>query len=93
MYKIQHLGKYPEFANFSDQMTKATNISGGATGDTPYGPYVSGDIPANPFNGSNAIVAVATAGATPSAVVAGDAGWQYDESTGAVWPNNAEAYP
>jgi len=92
MYKIQHLGKYPTLAKFADQLTKATNISGGTTGDTPYGPYITGEIPNNPFNGSSALVAVATAGATPTAVVAGGAGWQYDETTGAIWPNNAEAY-
>ncbi len=93
MYRIQHLGKYPELAKFTDQMTAATNVSGGATGDTPYGPYVTGEIPSNPFNASNALVKVATAGETPTVVVAGGAGWQYDESTGAIWPNNSEAYP
>jgi general secretion pathway protein G len=93
MYKIQHLGNYPALTKFVDQMTKPTNISGGTTGDTPYGPYVTDEIPTNPFKDSNTLVAVATAGEKPTAIVAGTAGWQYDESNGAFWPNNPEAYP
>jgi len=92
MYKVHHLGKLPEFAKFTDQMTKASNVDGGATAPTPYGPYID-DIPNNPFNDSNVIVAVATAGTEPAAVVAGGAGWQYDETTGGFFPNNSEAYP
>lgn len=91
MYKVHHLAEYPEFANLETQLTEATNISGGTTGETPYGPYMT-EIPANPFNDSNAIVAVATPGTEPAAVVAGGAGWQYDETTGGFYPNNAEAY-
>ncbi len=93
MYKIQHLGNYPSLAKYVDQMTLPTNISGGTTGDTPYGPYITDEVPKNPFNDSNTLVAVATAGTKPVAVVAGGAGWQYDETTGAIWPNNPEAYP
>jgi len=93
LYKAQHLGNYPTLAKFVDQMTKPTNASGGATGDTPYGPYVIDEIPKNPFNNDNTLVAVAAAGEKPTAIVAGGAGWQYDETTGAIWPNNTEAYP
>ena len=92
MYKMHHNGSYPEFDDFATQMTKATNAAGTTTGDTPYGPYVQGEIPANPFNASNALVAVAVAGTEPAAVVAGGAGWQYDETTGGFYANNSEAY-
>ena len=92
MYKMHHNGDYPDFANFATQMTEASNVNGTTTGDTPYGPYVQGEIPANPFNASNALVAVATAGTEPAAVVAGGAGWQYDETTGGFYANNSEAY-
>jgi general secretion pathway protein G len=91
LYKMHHLGEYPDLANFETQMTQATNIDGSTTGETPYGPYVQ-EIPPNPFNDSSAVVAVATAGEEPVAPVAGGAGWQYDESNGAIWSNNAEAY-
>ena len=94
MYKIHHLGEYPEFDNFVDQMTKKTNIGGTLTGgEVIYGPYVQGEIPNNPFNNSNVVVKVATAGAVPTAVVSGGTdGWQYDETTGGFYPNNPEAY-
>ncbi len=92
MYKIEHLSQFPPFADFVNQMTKATDVDGNTSGTTPYGPYVTGDIPANPFNGNNTVAQVATAGTVPVAVVAGGAGWQFDETTGGFYPNNAEAY-
>ncbi len=93
MYKVHHLGAYPKFDKFADQMTKVTDSSGNTTGDATtliYGPYIQGEVPANPFNGSKTLVAVATAGAVPAAVVSGGAGWQYDESNGGFYPNNSE---
>jgi general secretion pathway protein G len=96
VYKVHHLGKYPEFSKFASQMTKPTDSSGSTTGDATsliYGPYIQGEIPANPYNGSSAIVAVATSGTVPTAVVSGGAGWQYDEGTGGFYANNKEAYP
>ena len=95
LYKVHHLATYPTFAKFADQMTKATDASGSTTGDATtliYGPYIQGEIPANPFNGSNAIVKVAAAGVVPTGVVSGGAGWQYDETTGGFYANNKEAY-
>ena len=92
MYKVHHLGKKPEVAKFVDQMTKPTDVQG-ATGGGPtvaiYGPYFQGLVPTNPFNGSNAIVAVATPGTKPAAPADGTSGWQYDESTGDFYPNLA----
>lgn len=92
LYKANHVGKVPTLANFKKQMTEKTDINGTQTGELLYGPYIQGDIPANPFNGSNTIVAVATPGQVPTGPVAGGAGWQYDESTGGFYPNNAEYY-
>lgn len=92
MYKVHHLGQVPSLADFAQQMTEQTNVQGGFTGDTPYGPYIQGQIPANPFNNSNELVAVATAGTVPTDVVSGGAGWQYDETTGGFYPNNPEWY-
>jgi prepilin-type N-terminal cleavage/methylation domain-containing protein len=93
MYKVHHLGKVPLLATFGDQMTKPSDVNGATTGtNLIYGPYFQGEVPANPFNGSNALVAVATAGTTPTDVVSGGAGWQYDESNGGFFPNNAEYY-
>ena len=90
MYKVHHLNKYPAItAGDLPQLTGHTNAAGDiGTGDSyPYGPYVTGELPKNPFNDSNTVVA-----GTGAAVVAGGAGWQYDVNTGGIWPNNAEYF-
>jgi prepilin-type N-terminal cleavage/methylation domain-containing protein len=92
MYKVHHLGKLPTVADFADQMTQKTDASGTVDANGAYGPYIQGEIPPNPFNGDNTVVSVATEGTVPSDVVAGGAGWQYDESTGGFYPNNEEWY-
>lgn len=93
MYKVHHNGKVPTLANFKDQMTKPTDVEGNTEGENLfYGPYFQGDIPVNPFNNSNAIVAVQNKGQEPTGIVQGGAGWQYDDSTGGFYPNNAEYY-
>jgi general secretion pathway protein G len=93
MYKVHHTGKVPLLATFTDQMTKPTDVNGATTGtNLIYGPYFQGQVPANPYTGTNTLVAVAAAGKDATAVVAGGAGWQYDESNGSFFPNNAEYY-
>jgi len=92
LYKLHHNGKLPEFDNFVTQMTQKTDVNGTQTGELLYGPYIQGEIPPNPYNGSNEIVKVATPGVEPNAPVAGGAGWQYDETTGGFYPNNPEYY-
>jgi len=93
MYRIHHLNTVPALATFASQMTHATNVSGEITGSNLiYGPYIQGELPNNPFTNTNTVVAVATAGTEPAAVVAGGAGWQYDASTGGFYPNNSEYY-
>jgi general secretion pathway protein G len=93
LYQQHHNGKLPTFANFSIQLTKPTDITGSTSGtNLTYGPYIMGQLPTNPYNNSNAIVKVAVAGAVPTAIVSGGAGWQYDETNGGFYANNAEAY-
>jgi prepilin-type N-terminal cleavage/methylation domain-containing protein len=88
LYKVHHLGKYPTFADFEEQLTKATNAAGAVgTGSAyPYGPYMD-EIPFNPFNSLNTVKDVSGSG-----VVDGDdsTGWQYDEKTGGIWPNHGD---
>jgi prepilin-type N-terminal cleavage/methylation domain-containing protein len=101
LYKVHHLGKYPTVIGdatdgWLPQLTGATNAAGGVgtlgDADYPYGPYVDGEIPANPFDNKNAVTSVDLGGAKPTAVSGSAGGWQYDPKTGAVWPNNAEYY-
>jgi general secretion pathway protein G len=92
MYKVHHNNTPPLLAKFSDQMTKATDISGNTTGSNLiYGPYIQAPLPTNPFNNLNTVTAVADATKDPTAVN-GTSGWQYNETTGGFFPNNAEYY-
>jgi general secretion pathway protein G len=91
MYKVHHNSKPPAFATFADQMTKATDVSGATTGtNLIYGPYLQGQIPANPFNGKNTLVEYT--GTTDPTGVSGDGGWLYNATSGGFFPNNAEFY-
>ncbi len=89
LYKVHHLGNYPTITG-SDlpQLTHQTDAQGtvnpGASDPVtyPYGPYVDGELPTNPFNDLSTVVA-GTGGAGTGA-----SGWQYDETTGRIWPNH-----
>jgi general secretion pathway protein G len=92
MYKVHHNGKAPELANFTDQMTKATDVSGNTSGtNLIYGPYLTGEIPANSYNSLKTVTAVADTTKDPTGVN-GTSGWLYNESTGGFFPNNEEYY-
>jgi general secretion pathway protein G len=95
MYRAQHLNRYPTITNNAlPQLTGASNSAGeiGATGPQyPFGPYVL-EAPMNPYDGSKKVTPVAVPGQKPTAVLGSLGGWQYDETTGAFWPNNPEYY-
>ncbi len=95
LYKVHH-GSYPTITSGDlPQLWQATNAAGevGTPGPSyPYGPYLTSGIPANPYNNSKTVVAVATPGQPPTGVVSGGAGWQYDETTGNIYPNNPEFF-
>ena len=92
-YKNQHGGVAPRLSLFVSQMTQPTSPAGRLTGkDLTRGPYFQGQIPVNPFGGSNMLTSIAKPGKTPKAAVPSRAGWQYDETTGALYPNNPEYY-
>ena len=65
-YEAQHFGDYPEIRSGAlPQLTGATNMYGelGTPGDEhPYGPYLDGALPVNPFDQSNQVTRVAVAG-------------------------------
>lgn len=91
MYRINHLNRYPTIQNDSlPQLTRATNSQGqeGPPGlDYPYGPYVV-IIPRNPYDDSDKVSSVSAPGVEPTAISGGLGGWQYDATTGGIWPNN-----
>ena len=89
-YKIHH-SSYPAISGAAlPQLTSSTNADGTiGTGESfPFGPYIAGDLPSNPFNGDNSVVA----GTDGTARVGTTGGWQYNATTGDVWPNHAEYF-
>jgi prepilin-type N-terminal cleavage/methylation domain-containing protein len=87
LYRIDHNGLYPAITGGDlPQLTSQTNSSGAA--GTDYGPYIVGELPKNPFNDSNVVV-----DGDGTGQVTGGAGWQYNATTGEIWPNNDEAWP
>ena len=87
LYKVHHGSSYPAITgNDLPQLTGATNAAGeiGTPGESyPYGPYVDGELPTNPFNDLN------TVAAGTGAAGDGSSGWQYDVNTGGIWPNHS----
>ena len=87
LYKVHHFGQYPTItASDLPQLTSATDANGaiGAPGPAfPYGPYVDSELPNNPFNDLNTVVAGTGAAGD------GSSGWQYDVNTGGIWPNHS----
>jgi prepilin-type N-terminal cleavage/methylation domain-containing protein len=95
-YEAHHFGELPTIENNAlPQLTSTTNAFGeiGPRGpDYPLGPYINEALPVNPFDQSNKVTAVAVRGQKPTKPVGNLGGWQYDDSNGAVWPNNPEYY-
>jgi prepilin-type N-terminal cleavage/methylation domain-containing protein len=88
LYKYDHDWTPPSAANYANQMSEYTDVNGNAVTIADkshhYGPYIQ-SVPANPFNGSSAVTGCS---GTPTAEVAGF-GWQYDQTTGRIYPNTA----
>jgi general secretion pathway protein G len=90
LYKVHHFGSVPVITSGGlPQLTSATNADGvvGTGSAYPFGPYLVGGIPMNPFNNSNTVVQATT---VPPTAVVGTAGWQYDAATGRIWANTAD---
>lgn len=96
MYSLSHLGEYPAIkGNALPQLTGSTNTAGelGKVGSSyPLGPYIKHELPPNAHDGSNEVTAVAEPGKKPTGAVGTLGGWQYDESTGSIWPNHPKYY-
>lgn len=80
-YQIQH-GVFPDLANFTDQMTQASDSAGNTalpgTDGFPFGPYLL-EIPINPMTGS----------ATLGDGAVGSSDWFYDQTTGDFRANDS----
>ena len=88
MYKIHH-GEYPKITDKSlPQLLGKTDASGAIDASGAFGPYLDGDIPANPFDNVNSVYAAESA--SPTGPTTDKEGWQYHKDSGGIWPNNSE---
>jgi prepilin-type N-terminal cleavage/methylation domain-containing protein len=89
LYKLNHSGAVPAITNGSlPQLTSSTDVNGtiGAAGTNfPFGPYIMGNMPTNPFDGHNAVAD--TGGVFPPTATTTDGGWLYNATTGQIAPN------
>lgn len=101
LYQFQHNGSYPAAGStsttvFKNALLLSTNVSGttGPAGTLPYGPYIVGQLPPNPYTGGRGVMIVNApiASATPNeAAMDGTqiVGWIYSPSEGQIRGNNA----
>jgi type II secretion system protein G len=90
LYRAEHLTTYPTITNNTlPQLTGTTDVNGniGTGAAFTYGPYIDA-VPSNPFNGLATIGPVPTPG-TPPATGDGQYGYQYDVTTGNIYPDQA----
>jgi len=91
LYRMHHAGASPTIQGQQlPQLTSATNPAGDIGGGPgfPCGPYIVA-MPDNPYTGLNNVVAAAAA---PPTTEASNAGWQYHEASGRIWPNKSEFF-
>lgn len=87
LYAAEHGNTFPSAATFNDELLLYTNAAGGTsatkTGAFIYGPYLRA-VPALPVGTKQGNAGVAAADAA-------GVGWIYDETTGAITANCADA--
>ncbi len=88
LYKIHH-GTYPAITDNSlPQLLNATTAAGTLDTNGAFGPYLDGELPANPFDTVKLVYPAGTNSPTGETTQA--KGWQYDVGSGGIWPNNPE---
>ncbi|HOD81704.1 MAG: Type II secretion system protein G precursor [Planctomycetes bacterium ADurb.Bin126] len=86
LYRVQHLDAYPAAADVVAKLTSRTDADGTVNAAGAFGPYLQ-KFPTNPFVSGAAGSSVGV-GTTPDAA-AGTTGWEYNETTGQIWPGDA----
>ncbi|MCA9115317.1 MAG: prepilin-type N-terminal cleavage/methylation domain-containing protein [Planctomycetaceae bacterium] len=95
-YHVDHNGKFPadgetDGTKFADALLLSSSADGttGAPGTLPYGPYIIGQVPANPFTGARGVrIVTDVPGATPDDSTT--EGWFYNPATGLIKANTTE---
>ena len=91
LFRFQHDGILPAATELEQKLTSRTKIDGTVDSNGPFGPYIIGQLPPNPFNGLRTVKA-ASASPIPATDVDGQTGWIYNETTGEIKINSNETY-
>jgi type II secretion system protein G len=100
LYRFQHDGSYPSGTadNIVKQLTLVSDVAGTTaavgTAGYPFGPYLIGQLPTNPFNGGSGILVKATdvssTDVDPAATQGSlKVGWIYSTLTGRIIANSS----
>jgi general secretion pathway protein G len=88
LYKAEHGGQLPLlFEEGFPQLTHATNAQGapGPSDEShPYGPYLPGGVPVNPYTGASTVTATDK---FPPEAATEAGGWLYHQATGRIAPD------
>lgn len=91
LYRQQHAATYPaagttDESKFLDAMLLSSDADGttGAIGTKPFGPYLMGQFPANPYSGKSDVKVV---NADPLPAADDTTGWIYSSKTGRLKAN------
>jgi len=91
LYQLEHGSDVPVVYEGSfPQLIRATNAAGipGVSGKNhPYGPYLQGGMPVNPFSGRSIVTLTDV---FPPTAPSGNGGWLYHQPTGRIVPDHAD---
>ena len=93
LYKINHNGAVPTTitAGALPQLVGTTDATG-ATGtgtNFPFGPYMTGGMPSNPYDNKNTVSSSTATSATPPTAATASGGYLYNTTTGDIFANTA----
>jgi general secretion pathway protein G len=94
LYQFEHNGKFPadgetDGTKVADALLLSSSADGttGDPGTLPYGPYIIGQLPANPYTGARDVrIVTDVAAATPDDDTT--EGWIYNPATGRIKANS-----
>ncbi len=92
LYREHHNGHLPAQGTDSEetflkQLRGRTTVTGNLAPDGKYGPYLKGDMPANPYGGASTVLVIAGPIQPQQCDGNGKHGWVYSSTTGEVRAN------
>ena len=86
VYKNHH-GEYPTLTDHGlPQLLTKTDAAGNEDSDGSFGPYYDTELPSNSVDLCNEVYG--TSSDPPTGPTSEGKGWQYNQTTGGIWPNN-----